>query len=235
MRDVDVFRFEARKGESLTFQLESRALGFPLDAVLAITDATGKQLARVDDLPGTRDASLTFSPPADGSYRVVVSDLNRQGSSRHVYRLRAARREPDFEVTADAHSYVLSPAKPIEITLAVARQNGFDEEIGFSVSGLPGFVTADGGCVGSPQGETAKSVKLKLTATAGAFSGPIHITATSHRRKQTTSFGRRAFARGRPADDRFVAIGGGREAIRFWRRASRRLSPLSHTCMESTS
>ena len=93
-RDVDVFRFEARKGESLTFQLESRALGYPLDAVLAITDATGKQLARVDDLPGTRDASLTFTPPTDGSYCVVVSDLNRQGSPRHVYRLRARARSP---------------------------------------------------------------------------------------------------------------------------------------------
>ena len=90
-RDVDAFRFEARKGESLAFRLESRALGYPLDAVLAITDATGRQLARVDDLPDTRDASLTFCAPADGSYCVVVSDLNRQGSPRHVYRLRAAR------------------------------------------------------------------------------------------------------------------------------------------------
>ena len=58
----------------------------------------------------------------------------------------------------------------------MARENGFDEEIGFSVSGLPGFVTA-AAVASSPQGETAKSVKLKLSATAGAFSGPIHITA----------------------------------------------------------
>jgi hypothetical protein len=173
-RDVDVFRFDARKGESLTFQIESRALGYPLDAVLTIIDAMGKQLARVDDLPGTRDAALTFSPPADGSYRVVVSDLNQQGSMRHVYRLRATRTEPDFEVTADLLSYVLSPGKPVEITLAVARQNGFDEEIGFSVSGLPGFVTAEA-AASAAQGDTAKSVKLKLNATAGAFSGPIRI------------------------------------------------------------
>lgn len=175
-RDVDVFRFEARKGQSLTFQVESRSLGFPLDAVLTITDAMGKQLARVDDLPGTRDAALTFSPPADGSYHVIVSDLNRQGSMRHVYRLRAAPTEPDFEITADAHSYVLSPGKPVEITLAVARQNGFDEEIAFSASGLPGFVTAEA-AVSAAQGDSAKSVKLKLTAAAGTFSGPIRIAA----------------------------------------------------------
>lgn len=177
-RDVDVYRFDARKGESLTFQIESRALGYPLDAVLVITDAMGKQLARVDDLPGTRDAALTFSPPVDGSYRVVVSDLNQQGSMRHVYRLRAARTEPDFEVTADALSYVLSPGKPVEITLAVARQSGFDEEIGFSVSGLPGFVIAES-VPSAAQGDSAKSVKLKLNATAGAFSGPIRIAGQS--------------------------------------------------------
>ena len=175
-RDVDAFRFDARKGESLTFQIESRALGYPLDAVLAITDAMGKQLARVDDLPGTRDAALTFSPPADGSYRVVVSDLNQQGSMRHVYRLRAVRTEPDFEVTADALSYVLSAGKPVEITLAVARQNGFEEEIGFSVSGLPAFVTAES-AASTAQGDSAKSVKLKLNASAGAYSGPIRIAA----------------------------------------------------------
>lgn len=190
-RDVDVFRFEARKGQSLTFQVESRALGFPLDAVLAITDAAGKQLVRVDDVAAARDCTLTFSPPADGSYRVLVSDLNQQGSMRHVYRLRAAATEPDFEITTDAHSYVLSPAKPVEITLAVARQNGFDEEIGFSVSGLPGSVTP-AVVASAAQGDTAKSVKLKLTATAGAFSGPIRISA------QATGTSKRLHAAGAP-------------------------------------
>ena len=49
--DVDVYQFEAKKGQKLSFQVESRALGFPLDSVLRLTDAAGKVLAEADD-PG---------------------------------------------------------------------------------------------------------------------------------------------------------------------------------------
>ncbi len=177
-RDVDVFSFSGHKDEALTFQLESRALGYPLDAVLEVTDAAGKSLARVDDVGQRRDAVLAFSPPADGQYRIAVSDLNHAGSSRHVYRLRATKTQPDFDVTADAHSYVVTPGKPTEITLTVDRRNGFDEDIALAVGGLPPFVTAPP-TVSAGKGESAKVVKITLTATAEAFSGPIRITCES--------------------------------------------------------
>ncbi len=172
--DVDVFAFSGRKGESLAFEVESRSIGYPLDAVLEVTDGGGKSLAKVDDVGNQRDPKLTLSLPDDGAYRVSVSDLNRQGSPRHVYRLRALKPKPDFEVTTDAQSYVLTVGKPLEITLSIARQNGFDEPIDFSVAGLPQNVTCP--VVQSPpQGDAAKTVKLALNATDGAFSGPIRI------------------------------------------------------------
>ncbi len=90
--DVDAFSFTGQKDQPLVFQLQSRALGYPLDAVLQVFDAEGKSLARADDAGGGYDAELTFSPPADGKYVVVVTDLTRQGSPRHVYRLRHAGR-----------------------------------------------------------------------------------------------------------------------------------------------
>ncbi len=172
--DVDAFSFEAKQGEPLAFQVESRALGYPLDAVLEVTDSTGKSLARVDDVAASRDAALVFSPPTDGMFRVAVSDLNRQGSSRHVYRLRAVKAVGDFEVTADADSYVLASDKPTDITLSVARLNGLAENIEFTVSGLPEGVTA-APAQSSAQGESAKTVKLTLSASGGAHSGPIRI------------------------------------------------------------
>jgi hypothetical protein len=176
--DVDLYRFEAKKGEALSFALESRALGYPLDGVLEITDEAGKSLAKVDDVASGRDPLVAFSPPADGAYRVLVSDLNRQGSARHVYRLRATRPVAAYEVAADAHAYTVSPEKPAEITLAIDRQNGFGEEIGFAVSGLPEFVSAAAATSGAT-GEGAKTVKLALTSTGGEFSGPIRINATA--------------------------------------------------------
>ncbi len=177
-RDRDVFAFQAAKGETLVFDLQSRTLGYALDGVLEVTDATGKSLVRVDDVGGSRDPRLQFAVPADGTYRVLVSDLNGAGGPRQVYLLRATRAAADYEVSADANGYVLMPGKPLEITLAITREHGFAEEIACRVAGLPESVTAAG--VTSPaSGEGAKTVKLKLESKNVAFSGPIRIECES--------------------------------------------------------
>lgn len=173
--DIDAFSFDGRKDQVVVLQLESRTLGYPLDGVLEVTDAEGKSLTQVDDTGGP-DPLVTFTPPADGQYRVVVSDLNGQGSPRHVYRLRAVPAEPSYEVSADSHAYTALPDKPAEITLSIDRQHGFAEEIAFSVIGLPESVTA-APVKSEASGDSAKTVKLSLTSSRGAFSGPIRIQA----------------------------------------------------------
>jgi hypothetical protein len=47
--DWDVFRFEARAGQVVFAEVRARRLGSPLDSVLRLTDAAGKQLAINDD------------------------------------------------------------------------------------------------------------------------------------------------------------------------------------------
>jgi hypothetical protein len=84
----------------------------------------------------------------------------------------------DFAVTADNHAYVVVPGKPTEITLSVARQQGFAEDIDFAIVGLPESVTASP-CRSAHNGQASKSVKLVLNATGGAFSGPVRINAQS--------------------------------------------------------
>lgn len=174
--DVDAYAFTAAKGETIQFELVSRPLGFPLDGVLEVTDGTGKSLAKVDDAGALRDPAITFAVPAEGQYRVLVTDLNQQGSSRHAYRLRATRPIADFTVTADNHAYVVTPGKPTEITVSVARLQGFAEDIDLTISGLPEMVTA-APARSAGSGDSSKSVKLLLNATGGAFSGPVRITA----------------------------------------------------------
>jgi hypothetical protein len=177
--DVDAFAFVGKQGEPIEFDLDSRELGYPLDAVLQLLDAEGKSLARVDDLGAARDPSLTFTPPADGTFRLLVQDLNAAGSSRHVYRLRGTKPEPTFEVTASAHAFELSADKPTEIALSIDRRQGFAEEIAFRVEGLPEFVSA-APVVSPASGDAAKSVKLTLTSKGGSFSGPIRIIGQSN-------------------------------------------------------
>jgi len=176
--DVDAYSFEAAANQQVELQLESRSLGYPLDGVLEITGADGKRIQRIDDVGAGRDPSHVFTAPAAGTYQVRVSDLNTAGSERHVYRLRMLPAVANFEVTASAESFTIEPEKPAEVTLAIDRRHGFAEEIEFTAVGLPAFVTAPA-VKSAAEGDSAKSVKLTLTSSGGAFSGPIRIEAKS--------------------------------------------------------
>jgi len=176
--DLDAYSFEAAANQQFEIVLESRSLGYPLDGVLEITGADGKRIQKIDDVGAGRDPSHVFIAPAAGTYQLRVSDLNTAGSERHVYRLRMLPVTANFEVTASAESFTIESEKPAEITLAIDRRHGFAEEIEFTVLGLPAFVTASP-VKSAAEGESAKSVKLTLTSSGGAFSGPIRIQAKS--------------------------------------------------------
>ena len=177
-RDADWFRFQAKKGESLVFRVDSRSLGFPLDPVVRVTDSAGKTLAENDDSGGGRDAELAFSVPADGEYRVVVRDLHGHGGDRYVYRLSATQPVPDFALKVAADSFVLTPGKPLEIPVTVERSNGYAGEIEISVTGLPDGISA-APAKSLAQGDSSKSVKLTITSTAGPTAAPFRIVGAA--------------------------------------------------------
>ncbi|MGH7194499.1 MAG: PPC domain-containing protein, partial [Candidatus Saccharimonadales bacterium] len=173
--DRDAFRFRLAKGQAWQFKVESRRLGYPLDAVLELFDSSGKSVARADDAGQQPDAELSFTAPAGGDYTLVVSDLYGHGGPRYFYRLTIAPQEPDFALSVAGHAYVFTPDKPLEIAVAIDRRHGFAGEIEVTVDGLPPGVTA-AGVKSLATGDTAKSVKVVLSGTSPAFSGPIRIT-----------------------------------------------------------
>ena len=177
--DRDVYRFAARKGEKWLIRVESRNLGHPLDAVVRVLDSSDKVLTEMDD-PGsrrrstTRDPELTFTAAADGTYRIVVRDLNGQGSFRHVYRLTVAKPVADFALTLAGDRFTLTPDKPLKVPVTIARDDGFTGKIDVEVAGLPEDVTATL-VTSSPTGPSAKTVTLELCTHQGPWSGPIQI------------------------------------------------------------
>src|SRR5439155_8514502 len=79
---ANVYQFAAKKGEKLTFAVEARALGFPLDPVLRVTDAAGTALGRTQGPAralGTDPPELSFSPAQDGIFRLEVRDFHGDG------------------------------------------------------------------------------------------------------------------------------------------------------------
>jgi hypothetical protein len=174
--DEDLFAFRAAKGQRLLIEVRSRRLGSPLDPVLEVLDGEGKKLAEADDSGGSRDPEMSFTAPEDGEYRIKVRDLHGRGGFRYVYCLRLSTPEPDFNLSLSSDSFVLTPGKPLDIPVAVARRHGFRGEIEVTVLGLPRGVEA-APALSPAEGEASKSVEVRLeTAATGApLWGPIRI------------------------------------------------------------
>ncbi len=170
---VHAYRFEAKKGQKLTFQAEAQTLGFPLNPVLRLTDASGKTLVRAEAANLGFDPELAFTVPRDGKYQVELRDLHARGGPRHLYRLRALFAAPDFELKLAADRFTLTTGKPLVIPIAIEHRNGFNGEVGIIAEGLPEGVTAM--VTGNA---AAKSVTLRLSGTR-AVAAPFRITGRS--------------------------------------------------------
>lgn len=174
--DRDCFRFEAAKGDNLSMAVQSWKLGYELDVHLTLYDAEGKMLRELDDtVRNEREAELVFRFPADGQYVLQVRDLYHHGGLRYPYRLTIAPAEPDFALTVAADRFVIAAGKPLEIPVTVTRTHGFAGEIKVEALDLPEGIVCEA-VTSQPTGDTAKAVKLVLTAQGEtAVNGPLRI------------------------------------------------------------
>lgn len=83
--DIDEYAFAVRKGQTVHCGVLAAGLGSPLDARLEILDAAGRRLAESDLAAG--DPAMTFTAPAEGTYRVRIHDHRMLGGQAYVYRL----------------------------------------------------------------------------------------------------------------------------------------------------
>lgn len=86
----DAFRFQGRKGEVITFDLNARRQSSKSTSPrLEVLDANEHVLTSNIGLDSGADPFLAFTVPADGDYLIRVSETTLSGSPEHVYRLTA--------------------------------------------------------------------------------------------------------------------------------------------------
>ncbi len=187
-KDEDAFVFTAKKGERLNFRVESRALGFPLDAILTVIDAKDAVVVETDDASrNVFDPVLKFTARVDGDYRVCIRDLFEKGSWRFAYRLYCEKPAPSVALAVKADVFSVKQGESLEIPVTVTRNEKFAEEVSVSVTGLPDGVTAEA-VKSESKGDSAKAVKLTVKADAEtAFSGPIQIVGTYGEKIETVA------------------------------------------------
>lgn len=204
--EVDEWQISAQQGSCWSFDVQAAELGSPLDSVLRILDATGKELGRSDDrVGGQTDSQLTFTIPADGTYTVRIADrLASRGGPLYAYRLRATpatddQQAPEFAVTFPTEVINLPRGGEVKLKVDVARHNGFSAPIEIDVGPLPAGVSVKGTTVAknrknaqlvfsaddSVSVQTAElkmqaSAKLKPTKKAAGKDQAVDTIRTSH-------------------------------------------------------
>jgi hypothetical protein len=129
-----------------------------------------------DGGPGfSKDARLTFDPPADGTYLVRVEDVRGLGGDDFGYHLVVRSPRPDFAASTSTENPNIPRGGTTLLTVNLARIDGFDGAVDVSADGLPPGVSATPARVEA--GATTAILALSADATAPAFSPPTWTLA----------------------------------------------------------
>lgn len=86
-KDVDVFKFDGKKGDKVRVEVQAARFGSPLDGFLAVYSADRKLLDSADDTDGSADPALAVTLPHDGTFYISLIDAHDLGGANFGYRL----------------------------------------------------------------------------------------------------------------------------------------------------
>jgi len=202
--DRDVFRFEGHAGQQIAAEVYARRLDSPLDSLLKLTDASGKQLALNDDHEDKgsglnthhADSWISCTLPADGVYSLALDDAQQAGGSEYGYRLRISPPRPDFALRIVPSSVSVRNSATVPITVYALRRDGFSDEITLKLKDAPEGFRLGSGKV--PAGQEKASVTLTVA--------PAQEPVTLHLEGHATINGQTVSHRAVPAEDLMQAF-----------------------------
>jgi hypothetical protein len=178
--DVDWWSFSAHKGQTLVLELRAQQLGSPLQGVLTVCDAQGKELAHGETAAGQLDPVVTFAPPADGLYCVRVADrFHTRGGPEFAYRLRIAPATAGFHLQLAADVLTLPRGGSAKLKVTADRLGGFTDAVALTIDGLPTGVKAANLLI--PAGQN--TVEIAFSADAAAAIDVSRLTIRGEAKK----------------------------------------------------
>ena len=169
--------FHFKKGTSYALSAESSTFDLPSVPLMRIIAPDGKQAAVTKDPGSGKETRLKFAAKVDGPHEIQVFDRYRHHGAGHFYQVTVVPDETDYELSVGADSLLVTPAKPLDVAVTVARRNAGGRTLGpitISIEGLPKGLTA-APVVSPANGDASKKVTLKISSDGTAFSGPIRI------------------------------------------------------------
>ncbi|MCA9048867.1 MAG: serine protease [Planctomycetaceae bacterium] len=210
--DVDVFEFQAKKGEVWWVEVASERLGRPTDPFILVQQVRGEgaaeevtELVELTDIgspvkvssngyaydgppynAGSPDIIGKVDIPEDGRYRLQLSDLfgGTRNDPNNIWRLIIRRPQPDFSVVAWAMHMELRNGDRNALSKPIALRGGATMPFEVAVVRRDGF---DGDInltlENLPDGVTASGLKIP----AGQTLGHLLVTADQNAPRGLTS------------------------------------------------
>ena len=167
-----------KKGDIWQIGAKSRTTSLPLDLDFSLLAPDGKELASIDDVPGSTDPELTFTVPEDGIYRIVLADRSGHSGNRGAsYRLSIDRPQEDFKATVPDLLSVLTGAST-KVSITVVRRGGFQGPINLAIEGLPVGITVPANLV-IPENKNDLAVEFSCAADAPVSASLVKLTASA--------------------------------------------------------
>ncbi|MGH9843641.1 MAG: PPC domain-containing protein, partial [Blastocatellia bacterium] len=155
--DSDSFKFAAKSGQQIVFEVVASALGSKLDSVLTLFDETGRQLAANNDFDGRKDSLLGYTFQQDGEYTLRIHDFERQGQrGQYGYRLNIG------ELRYLTHAFPLGARDGVATEVAIHGFNLDSNKITITSRKQAGFETGVPLLVKSARGESFNSLKMPV-------------------------------------------------------------------------
>lgn len=166
--DRDHYTFNATKGQRLVFTGQTRSLGSPADLYMHVYKPDGGQIAEVDDT-GTEEGVLNVTFPEDGTYRLMVEDLNRRGGPELVYRVDVEPYEPGFSLRVEADRFNV-PKGGVWTMKVISARRDYNGPINLGLEGVDGLQLS-ANVIAEGQNETV----MRITAPASLEGGSPRI------------------------------------------------------------
>jgi uncharacterized protein YdeI (BOF family) len=139
-RDCDTYRFRAKKGNILVFDVSARSLGSPLDSFIRIIDCNGKVIATNDDfvqkekflhesetglITHHADSYLMQKMPYSGEYFIQILDTQQNGGKNYSYSLRVSKPIPHFKTIITPSTINIKRNGMAPLRAYIIRKDGF--------------------------------------------------------------------------------------------------------------
>ena len=164
---------------SIFAEVHARRLDSPLDSVLKLTDAAGRQLMVNDDhvdkgsglATHHADSRISFTIPVEGLYYLHLGDIQHKGGADYAYRLHINAQSPSFRLRVAPPSINARAGSNVLIHVFALRRDGFSDDIRLELKGAPPGCGISGAWVPAGQND----VWLTLAVPPVATEEPVHL------------------------------------------------------------